>query len=283
MQGTWVQSLVREDHICHGDVQARVHKYWDCALKPVSCNYWSLEPPRACALQQEKPLGLQDGWCLNLVWGFLGCRLHHCSGTRGGGSQGHRHSGGWSSGVPQLQAGIWTCRHLHGWRDRIRGPTAAAAQLSVAVSTAGVGRPQTCDPLPCSSWLFWGDGPSPLQPGVWDGTHCSHCPLSPTSSIYFSPPTFRCTDVWDSLASYCAGKKKPCSVTDVLLVGNWSRETKQVSHETVRLDNLYSFLNLFTSWWTFESFQFWTIMNNAAVNICTQVLCGHMFSLLLGQ
>ena len=24
-------------------------------------------------------------------------------------------------------------------------------------------------------------------------------------------------------------------------------------------------------------------MNNAAVNICTQVLCGHMFSLLLGQ
>ena len=137
--------------------------------------------------------------------------------------------------------------------------------------------------LPCSYCLFWGNGPSHLQPGVQDGRHCFHCCLSSTSSMYFSPPTFRCTDVWGSLASCCAGIKKLCSVTDVLLVGNWSRETKRVSHATVRLDNLYNFLNLFTSWGTFESFQFWTIMNNLAVNICIQVLCGHMFSPLLGQ
>ena len=36
MQGTWVQSLIREDPTCYG------------ATKPVHHNYW------ACALQQEK-------------------------------------------------------------------------------------------------------------------------------------------------------------------------------------------------------------------------------------
>ena len=39
------------------------HNYWACALEPRSCNHWAhvsqlLKPahPRACALQQEKPL-----------------------------------------------------------------------------------------------------------------------------------------------------------------------------------------------------------------------------------
>ena len=43
MQGTLVQSLVWEDSPCH------------MATKPMGHNYWA-SAPRACALQQEKPL-----------------------------------------------------------------------------------------------------------------------------------------------------------------------------------------------------------------------------------
>ena len=50
MEGTRVQSLVREDPTCHR------------ATKPVGHNYWSPQAttteartPRACAPQQEKP------------------------------------------------------------------------------------------------------------------------------------------------------------------------------------------------------------------------------------
>ena len=41
--------------------------------------------------------------------------------------------------------------------------------------------------------------------------------------------------------------------------------------------------NLFTSDRHFKCFQFGTIMNDAARNMCVQVLCGHMFSFLLGR
>ena len=43
MQGTWVQSLVREDSTCLG------------ATKPIHCNHWA-RVPTARALQQEKPV-----------------------------------------------------------------------------------------------------------------------------------------------------------------------------------------------------------------------------------
>ena len=43
MQGTWVQSLVREDSTCHGETKFLCHNYWSpSALGPASCNYWSL-------------------------------------------------------------------------------------------------------------------------------------------------------------------------------------------------------------------------------------------------
>ena len=55
MQGTRVQSVVREDPTCHGATKPVRHNYWACALEPVSHSYWVHEP-RARALQQEKPL-----------------------------------------------------------------------------------------------------------------------------------------------------------------------------------------------------------------------------------
>ena len=70
MQGTRVQALVQEDPTCRGATKPVHHNYWACALEPVSHNYWACVPqllslrattteahmPRACALQQEKPL-----------------------------------------------------------------------------------------------------------------------------------------------------------------------------------------------------------------------------------
>ena len=63
MQGTWVQALAREDPTCRGATKPVRHSYWACALEPMSHNYWSLRAttteacvPRACVLQQEKPL-----------------------------------------------------------------------------------------------------------------------------------------------------------------------------------------------------------------------------------
>ena len=39
MQGTPVQSLVREDPTCHGATKPMRHNYWACALEPASHNY----------------------------------------------------------------------------------------------------------------------------------------------------------------------------------------------------------------------------------------------------
>ncbi|XP_074227218.1 ras-related protein Rab-6B isoform X2 [Camelus bactrianus] len=49
--------------------------------------------------------------------------------------------------------------------------------------------------------------------------------------LYVSrPPTFRCTDLWVSPASQCAGHGNLCSVTDVLLVAEQEGETKETPH-----------------------------------------------------
>ena len=61
MQGTQVQSLVREAPTCRGATKPVHHNYWACALEPAHHNYWALVPqllkpaPRARAPQQEKP------------------------------------------------------------------------------------------------------------------------------------------------------------------------------------------------------------------------------------
>ena len=53
MQGTWVQSRVREDPTCCGATKPMRHNYWAYALEPVSHNYW------ACMPQLLKPARLE--------------------------------------------------------------------------------------------------------------------------------------------------------------------------------------------------------------------------------
>ena len=53
MQGTWVQSLVREDPTCCGATKLVCHNYWACALEHASHNYW------ACVPQLLKPAHLK--------------------------------------------------------------------------------------------------------------------------------------------------------------------------------------------------------------------------------
>ena len=62
MQGTWVQSLVREDPTCYGATKPVCHNYGARALEPTSHNYWArvpqlLKPTRLePVLRNEKPL-----------------------------------------------------------------------------------------------------------------------------------------------------------------------------------------------------------------------------------
>ena len=44
MQGTWVQSLVREGPTCRRTTKPMRHNYWDCALEPMSHNNWARMP-----------------------------------------------------------------------------------------------------------------------------------------------------------------------------------------------------------------------------------------------
>ena len=57
MQGTQVQSLVREDPTCRGATKPMHHNYWACALEPASHNYWAWVP------QLLKPLCLEPVLC----------------------------------------------------------------------------------------------------------------------------------------------------------------------------------------------------------------------------
>ena len=57
MQGTWVQSLVREDLMCCGATKPVLHNYWACVLEPVSHNYWAQVP------QLLKPVRLEPVLC----------------------------------------------------------------------------------------------------------------------------------------------------------------------------------------------------------------------------
>ena len=57
MQGTRVQTLVREDPTCRGATKPMRHNYWVCALEPTSHNYW------AGVLQLLKPAHLEAVLC----------------------------------------------------------------------------------------------------------------------------------------------------------------------------------------------------------------------------
>ena len=53
MQGTWVRSLAREDHTCHGATKPMCYKYWACALEAASHNYWSPHAYSPCSATRE--------------------------------------------------------------------------------------------------------------------------------------------------------------------------------------------------------------------------------------
>ena len=53
MQGTRVQSLVREDPTCRGATKSMCHNYWACALEPASHNYWSPRAYSPCSATRE--------------------------------------------------------------------------------------------------------------------------------------------------------------------------------------------------------------------------------------
>ena len=62
VQETWVLSLIWENPTCHAASKPMHHNYRACALESGSCKCWAHmpqllkpAPPKACALQQEKP------------------------------------------------------------------------------------------------------------------------------------------------------------------------------------------------------------------------------------
>ena len=65
MQGTQVQSLVREDPTCCRATKPVHHNYWACALEPASHNYWThvlqlLKPPRLQPVLHNKRSHLSE-------------------------------------------------------------------------------------------------------------------------------------------------------------------------------------------------------------------------------
>ena len=52
-QGLLVQSLVQEDPTCSGATKLMHHNYWNCALEPISRNYWSLSAWNLCSAIRE--------------------------------------------------------------------------------------------------------------------------------------------------------------------------------------------------------------------------------------
>ena len=57
-QGTWVQSLVRENSICCGATKPMLHNYWARSPEPRSHDYWSLhalEPAHTSATAMRSP------------------------------------------------------------------------------------------------------------------------------------------------------------------------------------------------------------------------------------
>ena len=58
LQGTPVQSLIREDATCHGATKPMSRNYWACALEPMLCNKRrpSTITRSSCVAMREKPV-----------------------------------------------------------------------------------------------------------------------------------------------------------------------------------------------------------------------------------
>ena len=55
IQGTRVRALVWEDPTCHGAAKPMCHKYWACALEPMSHNCWARVPQLLKPMHLEPP------------------------------------------------------------------------------------------------------------------------------------------------------------------------------------------------------------------------------------
>ena len=165
----------------------------------------------------------QDGGCLCNVQDVLSHRLCHCRGS------GRGEPGCWApvpclvllgSWAPSLQGG---CGGPESWvppqlvRQGHR-PTASAAQLSVTMGASVVWSRESFVLPPLfllGSLELWAQ---PLWQGNWACRYCLHCPPGSDSSMCSSPHNFRCTDMENTLPSWCVGQKHLCWVVDVLLV-----------------------------------------------------------------
>ena len=95
--------------------------------------------------------------------------------------------------------------HLIGWKNRIPGSTATFTQLSMAMSVLVAGRPEPWVPHPLNPTRFPGAAGSAITDRCLGCRQCLHHSLSFTSSIYFTLPTFRCTDTCNNPPSWYAG------------------------------------------------------------------------------
>ena len=93
-----------------------------------------------------------------------------------------------------LEERLWHHAYLSGWMVSVPGPTATAAQLPVATGAHVT-----------AAWrLELNTPPALLLLHSLESRGCGyqlHYSPGPTSSVCSSPPTFRCTGMWSSLAS----------------------------------------------------------------------------------
>lgn len=123
--------------------------------------------------------------------------------------------------------GCWVCGCCQQWRwwgtgvesgtpaggTRVMGPAACTAQLTVLTgSDVAGGWSNMCLFLSCY-WVLWrcSSATAVRRLGFW--ALPALLPQS-ASSVHFSPPTFRCTDVWTSLVSWWAGQRNLCWILD---------------------------------------------------------------------
>ena len=81
---------------------------------------------------------------------------------------------------------------------------------------------------------------------VWGHQDLGHhlcCFPGPTFSVCPSPPIFRCTNVWDTPASWGVGYRHLCWVTGIFLVVGWLGGIKSASYSAMMLMSLSRTLN----------------------------------------
>lgn len=178
--------------LCHGRIIAfRAFRAVGAFLLPVSLaslpralEWWALALCLGSLDSQAPPP--QGSVGAGITWVLLPCLAFvrfTGSASVGGGGRGQSH---------------W---HLSGWRDGVPGPTTIVAQLPEAVGTTVARRLESCS-LGLQALLLCAEG--------WDGRHHLFCSPRFHLLYVFQSPAFRCTNVWNSLVSWCTGQRHLC-------------------------------------------------------------------------